>query len=90
MFKINVNNKQIKILLNNESEADLIDNTLAHKSEVIIFKFEQFISLHLKNRKKYQIFIKIILMNLQIENHYEQAFFYLTDLIKYKLILRNN
>ena len=29
-------------------------------------------------------------MNLQIENHHEQAFFYLADLAEYKLILRDN
>ena len=64
MFKINVNNKQIRILLNNESEADLIDNILAHKSEVITFKLEQFISLHLENERKYQTLTETILMNL--------------------------
>ena len=90
MFKINVNNKQVKTLLNNESEANLIDNTLAHKSEVTTFKFEQFISLHLKNRRKYQTFTKTILINLQIENYHEQALFYFIDLTEYKLILKNN
>jgi len=85
-----MNNKQIRILLNNESEADLINNILACKSEIIIFKLKQSISLHFKNKKKYQIFIKTILMNLQIKNYHEQVFFYLVDLVEYKLILRNN
>ena len=40
MFKINVNNKQVRILLNNKNEADLIDNILAHKFEVITFKLK--------------------------------------------------
>ena len=40
MFKINVNNKQVRTLLNNKNEADLINNILACKSEVITFKFE--------------------------------------------------
>ena len=71
MFKINVNNKQVRTLLNNESEADLIDNILACKSEVITFKFEQFISLHFENRKKYQTFTETVLINLQIENYHE-------------------
>ena len=90
IFKINVNNKQVKTLLNNESEADLIDNTLACKSEVITFKFEQFISLHFRDRRKYQTLTKTVLMNLQIKNYHEQAFLYLTDLAEYKLILRDN
>ena len=85
-----MNNKQVRTLLNNESEADLIDNILACKSEVITFKFEQFISLHLENERKYQIFTKIILMNLQIKNHHEQTLFHLADLIEYKLILKDN
>ena len=90
MFKINVNNKQIKTLLNNENKADLINNILAHKSEVITFKLKQSISLHFRNERKYQTFTKTVLMNLQIENHHEQALFYLTDLAEYKLILRDN
>ena len=53
VFKINVNNKQVRILLDNENEADLIDNTLACKSEVTTFKLEQSILLHFKDRKKY-------------------------------------
>ena len=90
MFKINVNNKQIRTLLNNESEADLIDNILACKFEVITFKLEQSISLHFRNRRKYQTLTETILMNLQIENHHEQALLYLTNLTEYKLILKDN
>ena len=90
MFKINVNNKQVKILLDNENEADLIDNILVHKSEIITFKLEQFIFLHFRNERKYQTLTETILMNLQIENHYEQALFYFTNLAEYKLILRDN
>ena len=71
IFKINVNNKQIRTLLNNENETDLIDNILAHKSEIITFKLEQFIFLHLENRRKYQTLTETVLMNLQIENHHE-------------------
>ena len=90
MFKINVNNKQIRILLNNENEADLIDNILACKSEVTTFKLKQFISLHFRNERKYQTLTKTVLMNLQIKNHYKQAFFYLADLAEYKLMLKDN
>ena len=75
-----MNNKQVRTLLNNESKANLIDNILAHKSEVTTFKFEQSISLHFRNERKYQTLTKTILMNLQIKNHHEQAFLYLTDL----------
>ena len=71
MFKINVNNKQVRTLLDNESEADLINNTLACKSEITTFKLKQSISLHLEDRKKYQTLTEIVLMNLQIENHHE-------------------
>ena len=85
-----MNNKQVRTLLDNENEADLIDNTLAHKSEVTTFKLKQSILLHFRNRKKYQIFIKTILMNLQIKNHHEQALLYLADLAEYKLILKDN
>jgi len=85
-----VNNKQVKTLLNNESEVNLIDNILACKSEVITFKFKQFISLHFRNKRKYQTLTKIILMNLQIKNHHEQALFYFINLAEYKLILKNN
>ena len=90
VFKINVNNKQVRTLLNNENKADLIDNTLACKFEVITFKLEQFISLHLEDERKYQIFTETVLMNLQIKNHHEQALLYLTDLAGYKLILGDN
>ena len=51
MFKINVNNKQVKILLDNKNKADLINNILAYKFEIIIFKLEQSIFLHFENRK---------------------------------------
>ena len=85
-----MNNKQVKILLDNKNKADLINNILAYKFEIIIFKLEQSIFLHLENRKKYQILIKTILMNLQIKNHHDQTFLYLVNLIKYKLILRDN
>ena len=90
MFKINVNNKQVRTLLNNKSEVDLIDNILTCKSEVTIFKLKQFILLHFENERKYQTFTKIILINLQIKNHHEQTLFYLADLTEYKLILKNN
>ena len=90
VFKINVNNKQIRTLLDNENEADLIDNILACKSEVTTFKLEQFILLHFEDKRKYQTFTKTILMNLQIKNHHEQALFYLIDLAEYKLILKDN
>ena len=85
-----MNNKQVRTLLNNENEADLINNILACKFEVTTFKFKQFISLHFRNRKKYQTFTEIILINLQIENYHEQAFLYFIDLTEYKLILKNN
>ena len=90
MFKINVNNKQVRTLLDNESEADLIDNILACKYEVITFNLEQSIFLHFRNERKYQILIETVLMNLQIKNHHKQAFLYFTDLAEYKLILKNN
>ena len=77
MFKINVNNKQVKILLDNENEADLIDNIFACKFEVITFKLKQSISLHFRNERKYQTLTETVLMNLQIKNHYKQAFFIL-------------
>ena len=85
-----MNNKQIRTLLDNKNEANLIDNTLTCKSEVTTFKLKQSISLHFEDERKYQTLIKTILMNLQIKNHHEQALFYLTDLIEYKLILRDN
>ena len=59
-----MNNKQVRILLDNENKADLINNILAHKSEVITFKLKQSISLHFKNEKKYQTLTETILMNL--------------------------
>ena len=90
MFKINVNNKQVRTLLNNENEVDLIDNILACKSEVTTFKLKQSIFLHFRNKKKYQTLTKTVLMNLQIKNYHEQAFFYLINLVRYKLILKNN
>src|SRR5204862_5446773 len=90
VFKINVNNKQVKTLLDNENKVDLIDNILACKSEVIIFKFEQSILLYFRNERKYQTFTETILMNLQIENHHEQVLLYLADLAEYKLILKDN
>ena len=85
-----MNNKQVRTLLNNENEADLIDNILAHKFEVITFKLKQSISLHLEDERKYQILTEAILMNLQIKNHHEQALLYFVDLAGYKLILRDN
>ena len=77
-------------MLDNENEADLINNILAYKSEIIIFKLKQSIFLHFRNKKIYQIFIKTILMNLQIKNYYKQVFFYLINLAEYKLILKDN
>ena len=53
MFKINVNNKQVRTLLDNENKANLIDNILACKSEIITFKLKQSIFLHFRNRRKY-------------------------------------
>ena len=85
-----MNNKQIRILLDNENEADLIDNILACKSEVTTFKLKQSISLHFEDRRKYQTLTETVLMNLQIENHHEQALLYLADLAEYKLILGDN
>jgi len=87
VLKTNVNNKQVRTLLDNGSKADLLDNSFARKSGIATFKLEQPIPLHLRDRKKHQTLMKAVLVNLQIGDHIEQALFYLTDLAGYKLIL---
>ena len=58
IFKINVNNKQVRTLLDNESEVDLIDNILACKFEVIIFKLKQSIFYISKTEKNIKLLQK--------------------------------
>jgi len=85
VFNAEVNNSQsIFTLLDNGSEGELFDHSLAHQP---IFRLKKMISLYLADDKKLQDIAETTPVDLRIGEHTEQVLCYLVKLPGYKLIV---
>ena len=74
MFNAEVNNSQsISTLLDNGSEGELFDHSLAHQLKLPIFKLKKKIPLYLANDEKLQDIAEATLVDLRIGEHVEQV-----------------
>ena len=87
VFSTEVGNSSIQTLLDNGSEGELLDHSLAHRLKFPIFKVKKRILLYLANGEKLQSITEAALVDLRIGEHVEQMFCYLVKLPGYKLIL---
>ena len=77
------------LLVDNGSEAKLIDESFACTNKLSIFKLEKCINLILGNSKVVQKPIKKALVNVIIRDHNKQVPYYLAKLDAYIVILGN-
>jgi hypothetical protein len=88
MFNVEINHSQsISTLLDNGSQGELFDHSLAHQLILPIFRLKKKIPLYLANDKKLQDITEATLVDLRIGEHIEQILCYLVKLPGYKLIL---
>jgi transposase InsO family protein len=87
VFSTEVGNSSIQTLLDNGSEGELLDYSLARRLKFPIFKLKKRIPLYLANGEKLQSITEAALVDLRIGEHVEQMFCYLVKLPGYKLIL---
>ena len=87
IFKANVAGIKTCLLVDNSSEAKLIDQSFVRTNKISIFKLKQRIKLELKNREVVEWLDRACLIELEISNHQEQLLCYVTKLDAYFLIL---
>lgn len=82
-----MNTNGVRALLDNGSEADLIDASFARKRQFPVFKLRRPIPLKLADGTPYTHLSETALVDLQIGDHREQRLFYIAKLAKYKMVL---
>ena len=87
VLSVQANNARTKALVDNGSEADLIDTSFARKQQLPVFKLTQPIPLKLGDGTPYAQLTEAALVDLQIGDHHEQKLFYIAKLVKHKIIL---
>ena len=87
VFKPYVNGTKVKTLIDNGSEAELIDTSYAHRHKLDIFKLEKGINLILGNGKRSERMTEAVLVNVDFGEHVEEVLCYLANLKDYTLIL---
>ena len=87
VLSVKASNAGTKALVDNGSEADLVDTSFARKQQLPIFKLTQSIPLKLGDGTPYAQLTEAALVDLQIGDHHEQKLFYIANLVKYKIIL---
>ena len=87
VFKPFVNGRKVKTLIDNGSEAELIDRSYAHRCKFNIFKLEKGVNLILGNGKRSERITEAVLINVDFGEHAEEILCYLADLKEYSLVL---
>ncbi|OJJ07729.1 hypothetical protein ASPVEDRAFT_97954, partial [Aspergillus versicolor CBS 583.65] len=77
-------------LLDNGSEVDTIDPSLARALKLSTFKLNKPVPLHLADHSHYHDIAEAALIDLRIGDHLEQRLVYLTPLPYYQLVLGDN
>ena len=89
IFKTSIAEMKTHLLVDNGSEAELIDEFFAHINKLSIFKLEKCINIMLGNGKVVQKLIKETFDDVIIVDHSKQVFCYLAKLNAYIVILSN-
>ena len=87
VFKTSIAGIHTCLLINNNSEAELIDKSFACLNKISTFQLEKPIQLMLGNGKVVQHLIKRCLVDVVIGDHHEQILCYLAKLDVYTVIL---
>ena len=85
-----VNDRKAFALLDNGSEADLIDHSYVRRLNISMIKLATPIPLHLGNGQHYSDLTEAALVDLRIGDHTEQLLCYVAHIPKYQLILGDN
>ena len=85
-----VNDRKAFALLDNGSEADLIDHSYVRRLNISIIKLATPIPLYLGNGQHYSDLTEAALVDLRIGDHTEQLLCYVAHIPKYQLILGDN
>ena len=87
MFKSSIAGIHTCLLIDNDSEAELIDESFAHSNKISTFQLKKLIQLILGNGKVVQRLTKGCLMDVVIGNHHGQILCYLAKSDVYIVIL---
>ena len=87
IFKTSIAEVKTYLLVDNKSEAKLIDEFFMHANKISIFKLENFIDFILRNGEIVQQFTKRAFVNIIIRDYIEQMVCYLAKLDIYTIIL---
>ena len=89
VFKTSIAGIHTCLLIDNGSEAKLIDKSFVRSNKISTFQLEKSIQLTLGNGKVVQWLTKRCLVDVKIEDHKDQIFYYLAKLDIYTVILGN-
>ena len=87
VFKTSIARIHTCLVIDNGSEAELIDKSFARSNKISTFQLEKLIQLTLRNDEVVQRLIMRCLVNVEIGDHKDQIFCYLAKLNVYTVIL---
>ena len=90
IFKTSIAKVKTRLLVDNENEAEFIDEFFMRANKIPSFKLKKLINLILRNRKVVQKLTKGALVNIIIGDYMEELVCYLANLNIYTIILGNN
>ena len=86
VFKTSIAGIHTCLLIDNDSEVELIDKSFVRTNKICTFQLEKPIQLMLENGKMVQRLTKGYLVNIEIGNHKDQILCYLAKLDVYTVI----
>ena len=89
VFKTSIAGIHTRLLIDNSSKAELIDEFFARSNKISTFQLEKPIQLTLRNGKVVQCLIKECLVDVEIGDHKDQILYYLAKLDVYTVIFGN-
>ena len=87
VFKASVAGIKTCLLIDNGSEAELIDESFVRTNKISTFKLKTQIRLELSNGEVVEWLDRACLVDIQIGNHQEQLLCYVTKLDVYSVVL---
>ena len=86
-FKTSIAGIKTRLLIDNGSEAELVDESFVRKHKLNTFKLDKKSKLTLRNGEVVQLLSKAALIDVKIGDHEEQVLCYLAKLEAYAVIL---
>ena len=87
VFKASVAGMKTRLLIDNGSEAELIDESFVRTQRIDTFKLKKRIKLTLGNREVVQKLNSACLVDVHIGDHHEQILCYVASLDVYSMVL---